>query len=584
MPKRKKPFCLAALALCLVFLFSSCGFRELIDPYLPFELPGGMKEEGDAQETEPRRTIAFSEMEYSRPDAQGMVTQLQEFTENIEQANTFDELWALDEQATTLVEHYMTMSTLAEIHRYLDTGNPYYQEELRYCKENTVRISNAVNSLNTAIVSSRFAEEYEKRVGSYVYASIQNELLLNSPEVEGLKEEISRLQTDYNEDLSTLTIEHEGTSYTMADLQELEDSHLAYTLETQFNEQHADHFSEMYIQFIDLQNQTAQKLGFSSAAEMSYLSYSRDYTPSQALAFCQQVKEAFGNMTESILRAYTGTVSASEEEVLKMMPGALRRISPQMVEAFEFMQQYELYDFGARTEKQSGIGFTADLYSYDTAYIYGFWTNDLRSVTTLFHEFGHFFESWLSWDSDMVFNLDLSETYSQTLELLMQRFFPAFGQDTEAMVLSHLSDFSQSITYQCLLEEMQLQLYEMENLDTETISRLYTDLLVAYGFGSFTYSAADKDWVQITHLFDAPFYTISYATSACIALQIWEKSTQNWREGAALYMQMIETDQNQPFLEIVKSVGLRSPFSPSALLEIAGLYRQMFHLPSAEAA
>ena len=579
MSYKKRMARLLSLVLCFVFLFSACSIRDYFEFILPFDLPG------ESAQTDPeekqRRTVPFSEMKYERPDASALVKELDALTENIRTSTSFKSLWDYDEEATRLTEDYMTMYNLAELQRYLNINDPYYQEEYRYCKENTVRVSSAINQLNLAIIESPYAAEYEKEVGSYVFESIQNDLLLNSTEVEELKEKISGLQADYNEDLSTLTVEYEGTAYTMTDLSEMDDQSLAYLLEEQFNEEYADHFANILIQLIDLQNETTSTLGFESAAEMFYLAYSRDYTPEDALALCEAAKAELAPLAPEVLAGGYYPVQISEDEALGMMPSALRRIDPAMEEAFDFMEAYDVYDFGARSEKQSGVGFTTDLYSYDTAYIYGFWQNDLRSATTLFHEFGHFFDSWLHWDETIVFNLDLSETYSQGLELLMQRFFTSFDGEWEGMVASHLSDTFQSITYQALLEELQLTLYEEETLDAQTISRIYTQLLVDYGYGDYAYSDAEKDWVQITHLFEAPFYTISYATSACVALQIWEASSENWKDGAELYMSMIESDQNQPFLTVVNDVELRSPFEPAVLQDIAASYEQLFQLPQA---
>ena len=570
-----------ALSLCLVFLLSACSWQRWFD--LPFDLPFG----GGAAESEEkqRRTVSYSDMEYERPDVDAMVARLGELTEGIRNAGSFDELWALDEEASDIAEHFETQLTLADIRRYQDVNDAFYKEEYRFCSESAAQLSNVANTLNLAIVDSPYASEYSDKVGEYVFATLKDQLRLNSPEVEGLRKQRNNLQADYNEDLTTLTVHYDGKSYTLAEVEQLEDAFLAYELSNQFNEEHAEHFAGLYAQLVALDKEIAGKLGFSSAAEMYYLSYNRDYGPDEALQFCEEVKTTIAPMVEDILLQSYGNVALSQDEVMAMMPNALGRIDPQLEDAFSDLQQYSLYDFDARDSKQSGIGFCTDLPAYDTAYIYGFWANDLRSATTLFHEFGHFFDSWLHWEDSSALTLDLAETYSQGLELLMQRYFSTFDREnSEGLVQSHLSDFVQSISYQPMLEEFQLHLFEEEDLSAENISALYTELLDEYGYGLFSPEGPDYSWVQITHIYDAPFYTISYASSAIVALQIWERSLDNWKAGAALYMDLMEADQSQPYTQLVESVGLRGPMDRTLLQDIADRFAEIYHLPAAAAA
>ena len=141
------------------------------------------------------------------------------------------------------------------------------------------------------------------------------------------------------------------------------------------------------------------------------------------------------------------------------------------------------------------------------------------------------------------------------------------------------------LTDQVMLEDFQQQLYALDTFDTAVISQLYAETLRSYGYSPFTDSKGNDDsWLQIPHLFDNPFYTISYFTSACVALQIWEISQTDWRAAADIYLDLIHADQNQPFVPLVQSVGLNSPFDKETLQDIATTMSTVFSEEAAAAA
>lgn len=86
-------------------------------------------------------------------------------------------------------------------------------------------------------------------------------------------------------------------------------------------------------------------------------------------------------------------------------------------------------------------------------------------------------------------------------------------------------------------------------------------------WGDLSYPAAGGAWQPVLHFFLLPFYFIDYALAQCCALQFWMRAKHDPRGAMDDYMTLCAQGGSAPFGELVRSVGLRSPFEPGALAE-----------------
>ena len=565
--RTKKTAGFLALVLCVVFIFTACGTK----------LPGTDGGTSGSTGNSTRDTIPYSEMAYERPDVAGMKTRMAEVTADVQNAGSIDDILTVEKEVDALYSNFYTMRTLAMLKKYHDVNDTYFEEEYRTLDEASVELSNLVNDYNRAIVEGTHADAYRDKVGAYVYQSIVDGLRLNSSAVEAYKKERNQLNTDYNKMLTTATVTYDGVEYTMADINALGGMDY-YMLLSEYYSQNAPAFGELYVKMIELDKQTASTLGFDSPAEMYYLGYTRDYSPADALQLCTESKRLFVPLLEDVYGTSYNAGQVQMQAAMNQMPAALAEVDAELAEAWSFMTEYGLYDLAPSAGKQDGVGFTTELYGWDAPFIFFYWTDDFASTTTLMHEFGHFYDDWLRYDTTVVGNLDIAETYSQGLELLMHKQYGDFTMYGEEATMASLQDFMNVLTYQSLLEEFQQTIYSMDNLDYIAIGQVYGQLLEDYGFGSYFAddNGSDGSWFQVTHLFDAPFYTISYVTSAVSALQIWAESQQDWDAAVDTYMKLIRADQNQPFTDLLASAGLKAPHETAVLEEIAGYFVDVF--------
>lgn len=106
------------------------------------------------------------------------------------------------------------------------------------------------------------------------------------------------------------------------------------------------------------------------------------------------------------------------------------------------------------------------------------------------------------------------------------------------------------------------EVYTTPNLTLEQVNRIYHDVSERYGQWMFddTYGYS---WISVSHDFYAPFYYLSYATSALASLELLARSVEDY--DAALYVYLRLTSRGVPaqngFRAALKLVGLDDVFA-----------------------
>ncbi len=549
---KKSKSLLKIIAVSLIFIFLLTGCADKIN-YL-FGI---------------RNTINFDEMPYSfeENEAEDILEKLDEYVSQAKDAKSYTEIQNIEYNINELLGDFLTKYSVLNIYTYLDKDNENYRDTQKEISEKKVEIFNKVNNFYKIIVNVEFNDKFKEDVGEYQYECVLNSILLDDESVMQEKKEIEQISIEYNEKLTKLSAEYDGNTYLLDELDTYSDltSEEIQGLTDLCYYQNAEKFSKMYIDTINLNNQRAKKLGFENVADMYYKSHNRDYTPKDAENLIQNYKKTLG---EDLLKylIFTGldtTVHQPYERTMRNFENVLPQISQEMEDCFSYMQEFNLYSIEADKTKNKNVAFTQDLTIYDAFYMYMYWDETFTSTNTLFHEFGHCFESYkLYKENNYTLKLDIAEIFSVSLELLMHKYYNEFLDfDEEQLDMLKMSSISGTIVntigYQLLLEEFQLKAYQMQAPTAQKLAQLYGDLSYEYGF-SFE-PTPDYTWYRVTHLFDAPFYTISYATSALVALQLWAISQDDWDLALEKYMQFIETDHDQQITQMIEQNELTSP-------------------------
>ena len=80
------------------------------------------------------------------------------------------------------------------------------------------------------------------------------------------------------------------------------------------------------------------------------------------------------------------------------------------------------------------------------------------------------------------------------------------------------------------------------------------------------------EWVTTPHIFEAPYYTFAYATSADVSVQLWEIARTDRAAAAETYLRLLAREKSTDFIANTEAAGLVSPFAEGETQRIAALF------------
>ena len=112
------------------------------------------------------------------------------------------------------------------------------------------------------------------------------------------------------------------------------------------------------------------------------------------------------------------------------------------------------------------------------------------------------------------------------------------------------------------------------NILWKTLEKTFRPYMNADGI---TYLQDGTRWQYQMHIFESPFYYIDYALSQVTALQFLFLSLEDYNLAFKKYEEFISYGADYNFLDIIKKVGLKSPFEENTLKEIAQKSLELFN-------
>ena len=104
------------------------------------------------------------------------------------------------------------------------------------------------------------------------------------------------------------------------------------------------------------------------------------------------------------------------------------------------------------------------------------------------------------------------------------------------------------------------------NMTLEELNRTVEEISSGYG----EIPPLDRyEWVEMTHLYQQPFYVISYATSALAALELLEMAQENRDQALDAYMEISASGTGTAYCQVLENTGLRNIFQEGAVQETA---------------
>lgn len=519
-----------ALVLCVALLLTGCGVVD-IGGYFR-----GLKQFFTGY-------VAFEDMNYVRPDMDLFHENLQslyDFMPGAEDADKLmEEIWAVYE----VYYDFCTNYALSNIHYSKDVTDIYWQEEYRFCMEQTSEISAAMDQLLYDLADHPLREELEQEdfFGENFFDDYEGESLWDE-EFTRLMGEETALQSRYYA-LSSMGGEEEE-----------------YYSESFFNGTGRE-LRELYAQLVALRQDIARYAGYEDYAGFAYdFYYGRDYTPAQVDGYLEQIAQKLTPLYRTVAAGdiWNSTIKpCTENAAFAYTKSAAAAMGGRVKEAFDLLEKAGLYDI-SYGENKFDASFTVFLPSFGQPYIFVDPSGGTYDKLTFTHEFGHFCNDYAAYGGSG--DIDVAEIFSQGMEYLSLCCGDEAGALEKLKLADGLSVYVEQAAYACF--EQRVYALEKEELTDETICDLFARTEAEFGLD--TWRGDSRSFVYIPHLFISPMYIISYVVSNDAALQLYQMEKQTAGAGLAVYEANLDT-RAEGLLAFLAGAGLESPFAPGRI-------------------
>ncbi len=514
----------------------------------------------------------FDEIEYSRPGLEELSAAVEAVGQALDRGEKLKTVTGLLDSCYDLYYRFYTMYNLADIRSCRDTTDRYYAGEYAWCQENFAQVQQLMDALYRRCAASDLAEKLEE---AYFWEGFMQDYSGQegaiSDEAVALVRRESALLAQYRALIASPVIHLDGREidYNRA-LQELEGEELNRVID-QYYAEYNEPLAQIYIDLVEVRQAQARVMGYDSYEQMQFdYTFERDYSPRQAQAYLEEIKECMVPLYRELLAngvySWPDYAPLSEGRLLDLLGAAARETGGQVEEAFRFMRAYELYDIRVSPLK-ADLSFEAYLPLYEAPYVFLNAYGDLEDLLSFSHEFGHYVDAYVNFDAYET--IDVSECFSQGLELLfLTRYGDALSeQETRQLTRMKMLDMLDTYVQQASFAAFESRVYaaDPEELSAAYFNRLSLDLAEEYGY----YDGISADyyamsWVDIAHFFEMPFYVITYPVSCDCAMQLYELERQGPGAGVEKYLELLPR-QHEGLIDTLSACGLESPFAPGRI-------------------
>lgn len=546
--------------------------------------------------------MKFSEMPYSRVDLEALAKEIEQFTEKMKDAKTFDEAFAIHEEFTKAYMHGFTMETLCHIRHDIDTTVEFYTKEQEYYDQNSPLLRAPMVAYKKAMFESPFKADFEKKLGPVSFKNMELQMRSFTPEMVPLMQEENALVTEYEDLISKVKIEWEGeelnlslmTKYTTDKDREVRKKAYAKLTEAMLAIQ--PQIDEIYDKLVKNRTAQAKLLGYETYTKLGYDRMQRNnYGPKEVEIFREEVKKKIVPLATKInerrkerlgldhLYFYDPVNFAdgdpapigTPEEILKWGQEMYAELSPETKEFFDYMMANDLFDVLGRKTKRAG-GYMTSLYDFDNCpFIFANFNKTQHDVNVVTHEAGHAFQGFITrhyLPEKNEIGMETAEIHSMSMEFFtlpwMEKFFGDKADDYRILELEGAITF---IPYGCMVDEFQHIVYENPDMTPAERKEAWLKLESQYrpdmDFADNEFFGKGGWWQRQHHIFSYPFYYIDYCLAQTVALQYKAWMDTEYKAAWESYLKLCKLSSGDFYQNMLKEVGLKVPFEAGCLDE-----------------
>ena len=554
--------------------------------------------------------MKFSEIRYERVDLQQWSQRAAELTERLRNAASFAEVEQIIREDHELEGMTMqTMRTLAQIRHDIDTRDAFYEEEVAFYNRELPKYRHLGQAWTQALLQSPFRRELEEKYGgvSLLNAEISNRTF--KPElVEDLQKE-NELVAQYTKLIASAQIDFDGRTLTISQLSPYKLStddqvrRAAWRAEGQWFKDQGKELDRIFDELVSVRDRMGRKLGHNGYTQLGYDRMRRNcYTEKDVEQFriavqnyvvplCKRI-----NMAQAKRMGFEFPLSFADKDLAfrsgnpkplggpaDILAAGTRFYSELSQETREFwsrMMDREMMDVESKPGKAAG-GYCTGLYAAKRPFIFANFNGTAHDAKVITHEAGHAFALYLNQDRvmSMMPSMEACEVHSMAMEFFADSWAELFfGADAAKSCYSHLTEGLNLIAYGTMVDHFQHVVYEYPEFGPMERHMVWQELLGVYmpwiRPDDIPFYGEGHGWQRQSHIYKMPFYYIDYCLAQTAALQFWTMSREDMDKAWQTYMSYTRLGGSMVFTDLLAQAGLRSPFDPECLKDIAGKVRE----------
>ncbi len=548
--------------------------------------------------------MKFKDMPYERVDFEAVEKEMKALMEEFDAAGSGEEQFAVHQKYYKLTGEVETAMTIANIRYDVDTADEFYAREHEFYDEKEPVYRNLVLEYQKKLYASPYRGYLEEKIGPVAFKNMEIAQKAMSEELIPLMQEENALVLEYNKIIAGAKIEFDGKELNLSLLRPYRVSpdrsvrEAAWKKTGEFYAENAEKLDEIFDKLVKNRTAQARKLGYENYLELGYYRMGRNcYGRKEVEAFRAQVKECFVPFAERLheirrkrlgldkLRFIDASVyfkdgnpapDGTPDEILAAGQRMYGELSPETKEFYDFMMENELFDVLGRKTKRAG-GYMTYMPVYHSPFVFANFNGTSGDVDVITHECGHAFQGYLSGKDPIKEHSDIgmetAEIHSMSMEFFTQKWMPLFfGERAGDYIEMHLEDSAAFIPYGCMVDEFQHIIYENPDMTPAQRHAAWLGLEKQYrphqDYGDDAFYGKGGYWQNQLHIYNYPLYYIDYCLAQTCALQYKVWMDEDFEAAWESYLKLCRLSASDFFTNMIKEVGLMSPFEPGCLKNI----------------
>jgi oligoendopeptidase F len=483
-----------------------------------------------------------------------------------------------------------------------DTTDKSLEEAFNYfCMEIQPKMQPYADALNKKLIQSPYTAELDAKEYYTYLRSVNKSIELFRTENIPIQAELSVLQQQYGTIAGKMTVQMEGTEYTLqqaAKFLEHEDRAVREEVYRKIQDrrlQDQESLHELFATLIEKRHQVAVNAGFANYRDYKFVELGRfDYTKEDCFQFHAAVKLHVMPLLDKIytrkreklaldklkpwdteaepagtlpLRPFTDGNDLYEKSV-----ACFEALNPFFADCLRKMKALKHFDLESRKGKAPG-GYNCPLAESGAPFIFMNAAGQMGDVTTMVHEGGHAVHSFLSHPLALSgfkeYPMEIAEVASMAMELFTMEHWQSFFDNEADLKRAKEHQLERTITifpWIAIIDKFQHWVYENPSHTVEQRTNTWQNIVKEFSSKSIDFSGLKQyraiGWQRQLHLFEVPFYYIEYGIAQLGAIGMWMQYQKNPTAALENYMNALALGGTRTLPELYKTAGLEFNFSP----------------------